>query len=132
MISKAVEEAIKGLLRKSRADQVNWYPANDLGIESVLVDDYAVSLPNHSINVYRSSESEAIFFAVLDDSGNAIYRVSAKPPDVLYGSLEELLSLAAFRARRIGDLLAHIKASLETDEVVGGKPQVIDEREIPF
>ena len=136
MLESKVEEIITSLIRKSKKDQVNWYPADDLGIRSVAYDDYAVSLPDHTLNVFETEPDGqgdvGIAFAILDGSGGAIYRVTAKPADPPYSQLVELLDLARHKARKLGDLFELLKESIATDDVIGLEPRVIEEGEIPF
>ena len=136
MLESKVEEIIRGLIRKSKEDQVSWYPADDLGIRPSGYDDYAVNLPDHTLNVWKTDPDEqgnvGVAFTILDGSGGVIYRVTAEPADPMYSVLDELLDLARYKARKLGELFDFLKESMATDDVIGLGPNVIEEGEIPF
>ena len=98
-----VLEIVRGLLEKSKKDEVKWVHASQVsqlnvdGMESSLTDDYAVSTQSFTINIYKleSRGNGEIQLNFHNSFGDSVTVVSALPGDFDYEILEKVLNLAA-------------------------------------
>ena len=128
MILPRIVALMRSLIKKSREGNVNWLPTGDLGLPTGPHDDFAVSLPEYSINIFSSTSDDegAIHFNILDGAGRVISASTAGPAEAHYSLLEELLELARFKAFNVDRRLQEIEriiASADTIGVIPSEPE---------
>jgi len=130
-------EIVTGLIEKSKKDQVNWVHANQVSQlmngewgPSDIVNDFAVSTPNFTINIFESSTKvnndklPTIRLNIHDAYGNLATHIESAVNDPDYKILEELLDLAKAYARDEESLLRTIKNDLRKTGVLGGDDDI--------
>ena len=131
MMPEEVMRLIRMLARATDDGRVKWRSAFDAGIpEPAEEDDFVVSMPEYSINVYQFVNGEEIGFAILGPRGERIYQVSAGPGEDEFNDLQVLFFAAKRKVARIDDILADIDKALEGGQVLGDSDSAEDD--IPF
>jgi hypothetical protein len=131
VIHSEVRALVQDLLARTRDGDVNWYPSSDLGLLPSQFDDYAVSLPDYAVNVFRRDDT--LNFNIYDSQAELIYHADAEPGTRDWELLDNLLNDAKFKARRVQDALARIREAIAAPGVVGSRlPPPPAEEEIPF
>ncbi|HEY6329222.1 MAG TPA: hypothetical protein VI756_07785 [Blastocatellia bacterium] len=133
MMDAEVREVLEKLLSKSNAGQVNWLPAGETDVGPVSEDDYVVSLPNSSINVYRSPKG-LIYVSILNDEGTVIAKFGGDEADEDQNLIYQLLESAKRKALNFKSTLRAIKRFLESDKPLGLAPraQEISDDDVPL
>lgn len=116
MIKDDIRSILKTLLERSNAKQVSWTPFE--GPSALENDDYIVSFPKSSVNVYKDSKG-IIYASILNGSGAVVGSISSGDELSDAALLEELLDSARESVFRVDETLEDIRRALANKTAVG-------------
>jgi hypothetical protein len=136
MIPADLRPLVLGLLKKARANEVNWVPAADLGIGGD-EEDVVVSLPDYSINIFRTEgvDGSGITMSILSAAGRRIAGAEAGEDEPDYTILHELLQSASRKIAGVDVAISKLNQILSQPGVVGltkKTPPDIEDDDLPF
>ncbi len=132
MIPDDIREIVSALLERSKKREVNWVEANQLGLGEG--DDYFLSLPNSSINIWRAEPpDDPPFIAgnILNSQGKVAVYFDSKGNREDAVLLEELLAWAKRSALQADETIDDIKRALASKNPIGD-PNPKKKDDIPF
>lgn len=109
MIKDEIRSILKTLIEKSKARQVIWTQFDDPEVE--LEDDYIVSFPKSSVNVFQT-EKGIIGVNILNSSGTVVGKIGSEESELDGSLLKELLDCAREAVFKIDETLADLKRAL--------------------
>lgn len=110
MINDEIRSILKTLLERSKAKQVTWTPFEDM--EADLHDDYIVSFPKSSVNVFEDPEQGIIRATILNSAGKVVGSLSSGESAADSRLLKELLDCARESVFKIDETLEDLKRAL--------------------
>lgn len=119
-----MREIAEALLKKSRADQVNWQLAKS-AFATILNRSYVIKLPQSSVEIeYFSpkSEPDSVRISIRNNSGNVVGSLTAEEGDEDWDRLRDLHSEAERRVTGWDEALSDIEKSIKADVAVGLPP----------
>jgi len=127
MIEDEIRAILKSLLEKSKAKQIEW---SSFG-ETPYDDDYVVSFPKSSVNVFRSHG--VIGATIMNSVGTVVGSISSDENESDAEMLKELFESAREQVFRIDETLEDLKRALASKQVIA-RPSAapITEDDIPF
>jgi hypothetical protein len=109
MISDEIRSILKTLLLRSKANQVTWTPFADT--EADLEDDYVVSFPKSSVNIFKHPE-RGIRVNILNSAGKIVGSLDSEESEADSRLLQELLHCARESVFKIDETLEDLKRAL--------------------
>lgn len=109
MINDEIRSILKTLLLRSKANEVRWTPFEDT--EADLDDDYIVSFPKSSVNIFKLAES-GIRVNILNNAGKVVGSLTSKESESDSRLLQQLLDCARESVFNIDETLEDIKRAL--------------------
>ena len=109
MTKEDIRSILTTLLEKSKAKQVIWTPFEDMGQNH---DDYVVSFPKSSVNVFEVPEEGVIKVNILNSAGKAVGWLSSDESLSDSHLLEELLASARESVFKTDETLEDLKRAL--------------------
>lgn len=130
MIKDEIRSILKTLLEKSEAKQVPWVPFEGADPDS---DDYIVSFPKSSVNLFRNKEGD-IRANLLNSAGTVVGYISSSGAPVADSTLlKELFDCARESVLNADETIEDIRRALAGKDLVGGgRKTPATEEEIPF
>ena len=108
MIEDDIRLILKTLLEKSKAKQIIWTPFEDSEVD--LDDDYVVSFPMSSVNVFKNQQG-AVRVNILNSTGTVVGSLSSES-ELDRRLLQELLDCAKESVFKIDETLQDLKRAL--------------------
>lgn len=115
MTKDDIRSILKTLLQKSKAKQVTWtlFADSEIGdSEPGLENDYIVSFPRSSVNVFKNPEDGSIGVNILNSAGKVVGSLGNKESGSDTPLLQELLSCARESVFMIDETLEDLRKAL--------------------
>jgi hypothetical protein len=133
MMPDELQKIIKLLISSTRQDKVNWTTAFDAGLsDGSQADDFVVSMPNYSINVFKYKKGPEYGFSILGQQGETLYHYKVSPEDLEYDDLEALFFSAKKKVAKIDEIINDLQEALQRGKTIGKDKNELNEDDIPF
>ncbi|HXU38623.1 MAG TPA: hypothetical protein VN937_19870 [Blastocatellia bacterium] len=110
MTKDDIRSILTALLEKSKAKQVIWTPFEDMAEDH---DDYVVSFPKSSVNIFEDPEEQGIIKVnILNSAGKAVGWLRSDESESVSRLLEELLASARESVFKSDETLEDLKRAL--------------------